>query len=162
MPESSREMAVMRENAREAVRQHCDGRDAEQRAMNRADAAEDARAAEHDGGDGGEFVADARIRPRLGDARDENDRGQPRDRARERVGERDAALRPECPRNARPPARSRWRGTSARTWSDARAAKCRSRRHEKDPRLHRHAEEERIAQREKRIGEIRVRLSCRR
>ena len=65
MPDSSLAICHHAENAREAVVQDRERRHAEQRAMHRADAAEDARAAQHHRGDGEQFVAGAGIRLRL-------------------------------------------------------------------------------------------------
>ena len=51
------------------------------------DAAENARAAEHDRGDGEQLVADAGIRPRLAEAGDDDHRREPRDGAGDHVGD---------------------------------------------------------------------------
>ena len=107
----------------EAVVQHGDGGHAEQRAVHRTDAAENARAAEHHRRDREQFVARARVRLRLAEPRGVNDRRQRRRRPREHVDQRDAAVRPEARRSARLPAQSRSRGTSARMSCDAPAAR---------------------------------------
>ena len=57
------------ERVDEAVVQNRDGRHAEQRAVDCPDAAKDARAAQHDGGDGKKLVARARVGLRLAEPR---------------------------------------------------------------------------------------------
>ena len=70
----------------ESIAQHRDRRHAEQRAMHRAHAAENARAAEHHGGDRKQLVSRARIRLRLAKPRGVDDRRQRRDDPGEDVG----------------------------------------------------------------------------
>jgi hypothetical protein len=78
--------------AGEAVFEDGDGGDAEQGAVHAADAAEDARAAEHDGGDGEEFVAGAGVGLGLAEARRVDDRGEGGDEAGEHVDLGEAAV----------------------------------------------------------------------
>ena len=85
----------------QAVLQHGDREQAEQRAPEGAAPAEDRCAAEHDGGDRVKLVAGAGVRLGLPEMRDVDDRGEARDQAGEDVDQRQTALRRECRRSAR-------------------------------------------------------------
>ena len=76
-------------HAREAVAQHRHRRHAEQCPMHRADAAEDARAAEHDRRDGKQFIARACVRFCRAEARGVSERRDRCDHAREHVSRRE-------------------------------------------------------------------------
>ena len=110
---------------------------AEHRAEDGAAPAEDRRAAEHHGGDRHQLVARARVRLRLPEVRDVDDRREARRESRQRRRPAPSRRPTGMPRSARPPANGRSRTARGRRSCGAAAPRSSQRRRHEDEQLRR-------------------------